>query len=242
MSPTMARAKRPAFFIARSIVKRIELNTSGNNNTMPSTEDILKLMLQQRGVNVSAPETIDTDFPAIVTKYGDTLVFMSSRTRITEDQVLRLVSLTQEHGGTRGVAVVPIPPSETILDAVAAQSHILQIFHVGQLTFDITTHRAIPRHRILDAEETKNFLAKFGISLDAVAKKMIADHIQIKPDEPLLPQIAMKHKEYMPTPHIWSQDAPVRWIGGRPGDIVEVLRKSPDAGATPYYRFCVATV
>jgi hypothetical protein len=66
-----------------------------------------------------------------------------------------LVSLTQEHGGTRGIVVVPIPPSETILDAVAAQSHILQVFHVGQLTFDITTHRYIPRHRILDAEEVQ---------------------------------------------------------------------------------------
>jgi DNA-directed RNA polymerase subunit H (RpoH/RPB5) len=209
---------------------------------MPTTEEVLKMMLNQRGVNTAAPQPIETDFPATVTKYGETLVFISGRTRITEDQVLRLVALTQEHGGTRGVVVVPIPPSETILDAVAAQSHILQVFHLGQLTFDITTHRAIPRHRILDAEEVKNFLAKFGISLDAIAKKMIADHIQIKSEEPLLPQIAMKHKEYMPTPHIWSQDAPVRWIGGKPGDIIEVLRKSPDAGATPYYRFCVATV
>jgi len=238
----MARAKSPAFFMARSIVKRIELNTSGNNNTMPTTEEVLKLMLQQRGVNTSAPQTIETDFPATVTKYGDTLVFISNRTRITEDQVLRLVSLTQEHGGTRGIVVVQIPPSDTILEAVAAQSHVLQIFHTGQLTFDITTHRAVPQHRILDAGETKNFLERFGISLDAIAKKMIADHIQIKSEDPLLPQIAMKHKEYMPTPHVWSQDAPVRWIGGRPGDIIEVLRKSPDAGATPYYRFCVATV
>ena len=209
---------------------------------MPTTEEVLKMMLNQRGVNTAAPQPIETDFPATITKYGETLVFMSGRTRITEDQVLRLVALTQEHGGTRGVVVVPIPPSETILDAVAAQSHILQVFHLGQLTFDITTHRAIPRHRILDAEEVKNFLAKFGISLDAIAKKMIADHIQLKSEDPLLPQIAMKHKEYMPTPHIWSQDAPVRWIGGKPGDIIVVLRKSPDAGATPYYRFCVATV
>jgi DNA-directed RNA polymerase subunit H (RpoH/RPB5) len=209
---------------------------------MPTTEEVLKIMLGQRGVNTAAPQVIDTDFPATVTKYGETLVFMSGRTRITEDQVLRLMALTQEHGGTRGIVVVPIPPSETILNAVAAQSHILQIFHLGQLTFDITTHRSIPRHRVLDAEEVKNFLLKFGISLDTIAKKMIADHIQIKSEEPLLPQIAMKHKEYMPTPHIWSQDAPVRWIGGKPGDIIEVLRKSPDAGATPYYRFCVATV
>jgi DNA-directed RNA polymerase subunit H (RpoH/RPB5) len=239
----MASARSPEFFIGPSIVKRIELNPLGNNNTrMPTTEEVLKIMLQQRGVNTSAPETIDTDFPATTVKYGDTLVFMSNRTRITEDQVLRLVTITQEHGGKRGIVVVPIPPSETIMEAVSAQSQILQIFHTGQLIFDITTHRAVPRHRILGEEEVKSFLEKFGISLDAISKKMQSDHIQLKSDEPLLPQMAMKHKEYMPTPHIWSQDAPVRWIGGRPGDIIEVLRKSPDAGATPYYRFCVATV
>lgn len=32
MRPTMASARSPAFFIFPSIVKRIELNTSGNNN------------------------------------------------------------------------------------------------------------------------------------------------------------------------------------------------------------------
>jgi DNA-directed RNA polymerase subunit H (RpoH/RPB5) len=209
---------------------------------MPTTEDVLKMMLQQRGINTSAPETIDTDFPATVTKYGDTVVFMSNRTRITEDQVLRMVALTQEHGGTRGIVVVPIPPSETILDAISSQSQVLQIFHTAQLSFDITTHRAVPRHRILNAEESKNFLVKFGISLDAIAKQMIADHIQISSDDPLLPQMAMKHKEYMPAPFISVHDPPVRWIGGKPGDIIEVLRKSQNAGPVPYYHFCVARV
>ena len=209
---------------------------------MPTTEEVLKIMLQQRGVNVANPETIESDFPATVVKYGDVIVFTSSRTRITEDQVLKLVGLTRELGGTRGIVIVPIPPSETILTAVAMQSNVLQVFHTGQLLFDLTTHRKVDRHRILDEEETKNYLLKSGISLDAMAKKMQESHIAINSEEPLLYQVAMKHKEYMPTPHIWSQDAPVRWIGGKPGDIIEILRKSPVAGATPYYRFCVANV
>ena len=33
-----------------------------------------------------------------------------------------------------------------------------------------------------------------------------------------------------------------RWVGAKPGDIVEILRKSMTAGGTPYYRFCVASV
>ena len=31
-------------------------------------------------------------------------------------------------------------------------------------------------------------------------------------------------------------------IEAKPGDIVEIIRKSESAGATPYYRVCVADV
>ena len=43
-------------------------------------------------------------------------------------------------------------------------------------------------------------------------------------------------------PMIDSQDMMARWIGAKPGDIVEIIRKSEAAGATPYYRVCVADV
>ena len=41
-------------------------------------------------------------------------------------------------------------------------------------------------------------------------------------------------------PAIDSQDAMAKWIGARPGDVVEILRKSETAGGPPYYRICVA--
>jgi DNA-directed RNA polymerase subunit H (RpoH/RPB5) len=43
-------------------------------------------------------------------------------------------------------------------------------------------------------------------------------------------------------PWIDSQDPPVKWIGGRPGDIIEVTRHSAVAGTQLYYRFCVPDV
>lgn len=43
-------------------------------------------------------------------------------------------------------------------------------------------------------------------------------------------------------PQIDSQDAMAKWIGARPGDIVEIMRKSETAGSTPYYRVCVESV
>jgi DNA-directed RNA polymerase I, II, and III subunit RPABC1 len=44
--------------------------------------------------------------------------------------------------------------------------------------------------------------------------------------------------EYMPA--IDSQDPMAKWVGARPGDILEILRKSEAAGGPPYYRICVA--
>ena len=41
-------------------------------------------------------------------------------------------------------------------------------------------------------------------------------------------------------PAIDSQDPMAKWIGARPGDIVEILRRSETAASTPYYRVCVA--
>jgi DNA-directed RNA polymerase subunit H (RpoH/RPB5) len=43
-------------------------------------------------------------------------------------------------------------------------------------------------------------------------------------------------------PLLDSQDMMARWIGAKPGDIVEITRKSETAGSTPYYRLCVADV
>jgi DNA-directed RNA polymerase I, II, and III subunit RPABC1 len=41
-------------------------------------------------------------------------------------------------------------------------------------------------------------------------------------------------------PAIDSQDPMAKWIGARPGDVIEILRKSETAGGPPYYRVCVA--
>jgi DNA-directed RNA polymerase subunit H (RpoH/RPB5) len=43
-------------------------------------------------------------------------------------------------------------------------------------------------------------------------------------------------------PWIDSQDSMVKWIGGRPNDIIEVTRHSDVAGRQLYYRYCVPDV
>jgi DNA-directed RNA polymerase I, II, and III subunit RPABC1 len=165
-----------------------------------------------------------------------------NRQRINEKDVAAYKAFVQKSGSTTGVLIVAIPPSETVLGAISSMSDTLQIFHTAQLEYNPTTHRKVPKHRILSAEEVPKYLEKYNIVMDDIVGQMQKDHIRLNAENPPLPQIAMVHKEYLPVPHISSQDAIARWIGAKPGDVVEILRNSETAGGTPYYRICVANV
>jgi DNA-directed RNA polymerase subunit H (RpoH/RPB5) len=210
---------------------------------MDKIMDIIKLMLSQRGVNVENVEQIPGEADDFATYKIDTvIVFMIERARITETNVVDLYQRVTQHGGTSGIIVVPISPSDTILSVISQYSNRLQIFHRAQLTFDITSHRKVPHHRLLTKDEVPKMLEKYNISLDDIIKKLQKNNIELKSEEPPLASIGMQFKEYMPLPYIQVHDPVARWIGAKPGDIVEIIRKSETAGGTPYYRFCVASV
>ena len=204
-------------------------------------------MLQQRGVDMAAAGVINAaPLPADATKYGAAenavVVCMINRQRINEKDVASYKAFVQKSGGKTGILVVAISPSETVLSAVSAMSDVLQIFHTAQLEYNPTLHRKVPKHRILSADEVPKYLEKYNIVMDDVVGQMQKDHIRLNAEQPPLPQIAMVHKDYLPVPHISSQDAIARWIGAKPGDVVEILRNSETTGGTPYYRICVANV
>jgi DNA-directed RNA polymerase subunit H (RpoH/RPB5) len=175
--------------------------------------EVLKLMLKQRGANTDTSETIESEFPAVITKIDKVVVFTSNRSRISEKDIETIVGITQKNGGELSIVIVPIPPSATILTAVRQYSDKFQLFHIGQLQFDVTTHRKVPIHRILAEDEKKVFVQKYHIA---------------------------SLKEQMPM--IDSQDPMAKWIGAKPGDVVEIMRRSETSGSTPYYRHCVADV
>ena len=171
----------------------------------------IKSMLRQRGVNTEVVQSLTSDIPATVFKIDKVVVYLSSRARINDKDINTIIMATEQNGGNMSIVVVPISPSSTILSTVRQRSKNIQIFHYGQLQFDITTHRKVPRHRILNDEEKKLLKERFHIQ--NIDKEM---------------------------PLIDSQDAAARWIGAVPGDIIEIMRKSDTAGTTPYYRLCVA--
>jgi DNA-directed RNA polymerase I, II, and III subunit RPABC1 len=161
---------------------------------------------------------------------------------VSEKTVREFAKKVREYGASTGIIVIPNPPSETILNIVASLSNVIQIFHETQLSFDITQHRKVPPHRILSKDEVEKMFEKFHISISQITKKVQEDKVSLDGELPFLQQLGMKHKEYMPMPYIWTQDPVARWIGAKPGDIIEVMRKSETSGSTPYYRFCVASV
>jgi DNA-directed RNA polymerase subunit H (RpoH/RPB5) len=202
--------------------------------------DVLISMLKSRGINTDDAKNIESDF-GNVTKYDNVLV-ISGRFRVSEKDLTNIVNLVEENGASTGIIIVQVPPSETIVNAVSNLSNKIQLFHTAQLSVDITKHRKVPSHRIMSGEEIEKMFEKFHISIPSITKKIQEDKIVLDVDLPFLQQLGMKHKEYMPLPYIWVQDAQARWIGAKPGDIIEIMRKSETSGSTPYYRFCVANV
>jgi DNA-directed RNA polymerase subunit H (RpoH/RPB5) len=129
-----------------------------------------------------------------------------------ERDIEKLIEFVKGQGYENGMVLVTMaPPSDNVLKVVKSYAKDrLQLFHIRQLQFDITTHRYATPHRILNEEERKRVFDTYKIT---------------KPEDQL--------------PWIDSQDAMAKWIGAVPGDIVEVMRHSDVAGRVPYYRYCV---
>ena len=86
----------------------------------------------------------------------------------------------------------------------------VQIFEIRSLGFNISKHRKVPQHRIVTDRE--------------------------KPD--IIKSYNLKSVEQMPK--ILSQDAMAKFIGARPGDVVEVMGLCETSADNLRYRYCVA--
>lgn len=179
--------------------------------------EILRTMLSRRGLDTKTDRVVAADLDrANLYTIGKVLVVFSQKDKGVLDKditTFRKFADTNEY--TNGLIVVSlVPPSENVLRSIKSQAEDrLQFFHIRQLQMDITTHRMAMPHRILKEDERTSLFKKYNI---------------VKPEEQL--------------PWIDSQDAQVKWIGGLPGDIIEVIRHSDVAGSLPYYRYCVADV
>jgi DNA-directed RNA polymerase subunit H (RpoH/RPB5) len=86
----------------------------------------------------------------------------------------------------------------------------IDAFELGELLFNVTHHALVPRHTLIrDPEQIKD----------------VVDSYRLK----------NKHQ----LPFILKTDPVVKYLGGRPGDVVRIVRASPGAGTYVLFRVVV---
>jgi DNA-directed RNA polymerase I, II, and III subunit RPABC1 len=182
--------------------------------------ETLKAMLTARQKKVDQIETLSNSLDDTrMYNLGGMLVIFSDKGRITDGILKTYIQFCEDNSYTNGMIIVMASsPSENILDMIRTynsnpKNQLVQLFNVRYLQFDISQHRKVPHHRLLDQEE-----------IDKLQKKMNITNLKLQ------------------LPWIDSQDAMAKWLGARTGDVVEISRLSESAGNSKYYRYCVSNV
>jgi DNA-directed RNA polymerase subunit H (RpoH/RPB5) len=109
--------------------------------------------------------------------------------------------------------VLPTPQNKVLLveldRAIYQLGGMVHDLTFKQLLYSPLKHELVPKHTILDKDEVTAVMSKYNI----------------------------KHKSQMP--FILKNDIISKWIGLKPGDIVEIERYGINSGLSYYYRCCV---
>jgi DNA-directed RNA polymerase subunit H len=181
--------------------------------------ETLKTIFKYRGIedirydSVTAP-LADTHMYV----YGGVLVVFSEKARVSDKDLTNIIEFADNNGYNNGSVIVSdAHPSAAVLTRlrrhVADPEHkLVQIFELRHLQFDISQHRKVPKHRILMSDELESVLKEFHAS---------------SPEQ---------------FPKIDCQDPMAKWIGARPGNVIEVLGLCESSGNNRRYRLCVEDV
>jgi DNA-directed RNA polymerase I, II, and III subunit RPABC1 len=182
--------------------------------------ETLKSMLIARQKKVEQIEILGNSLDETrMYNLGGVLVIFSDKGRITDGVLKSYIQFCEENNYTHGaIIILATSPSENILDMIRAhnseaKNQLIQLFNISYLQFDISKHRKVPRHRLMEQKE-----------IDDLQKKMNITDLK------------------MQLPWIDSQDPMAKWLGARTGDVVEISRLSESAGSYKYYRYCVSKV
>ena len=181
----------------------------------------LREFLTDRGIKADNFEQIGAPMDETrMYTFGGVLIIFSEKTRVTATEFKNFITFANENGHSGGIIIVtPTKPSESILQLVRdyisdKENQLVQIFFQSHLNFNISKHRKVPRHRLVTFEECQKKLEEDG--------KYVSNPKEL--------------------PKIDSQDPMAKWIGARPGDVVEVVGMSGTSGDDLHYRYCLANV
>jgi DNA-directed RNA polymerase subunit H len=181
--------------------------------------DTLKTILTARGFKAESFDSLGSPLDETnMYTFGGALVVFSNKTRVTEKELNNFLTYASENDHSNSMIVVTLSkPSEAVLaflrDYISQPENMLvQMFEIRKLQFDISKHRDVPKHRILNQEERSAIMKEYNIM----------DPLQC--------------------PRIDSQDPMAKWVGARPGDMIEVKGLDEASAFNPRPRICVANV
>jgi DNA-directed RNA polymerase I, II, and III subunit RPABC1 len=182
--------------------------------------ETLKAMLNARQKKVEQIESLGNSLDDTrMYNLGGVLIIFSDKGRMTDGVLKSYIQFCEDNNYTHGLIIIlATSPSENILELVRThnsnpKNQLMQIFNIRYLQFDISTHRKVPHHRLMESEEIQLLQKRMNIT---DCKKQL--------------------------PWIDSQDAMAKWLGARTGDVIEISRLSESAGNSKYYRYCVSNV
>jgi DNA-directed RNA polymerase I, II, and III subunit RPABC1 len=177
----------------------------------------LKEILVGRGIKAEEFERVGAPMDETrMYTFGPVLIIFSEKTRVTATEFEKFITFSAENNYSGGIIIVsPTKPSESILHLVRdyisdKENQLVQIFLQSHLNFNISKHRKVPKHRIMSQEE-----------IDAMTKEYNITKLSS-------------------LPKIDSQDAMAKWIGARPGDVVEIVGLCMTSADNKRYRYCLA--
>lgn len=125
----------------------------------------LRIMLKERG---GEPEIVSNSLDETkMYTFGKILVIFSLKSRVAERDFEHFVEFASENNFNSGIIIVsPIKPSETVMAVltayVAEPSHpFIAMFELRHLQFDISQHRMVPAHKILEPAQKNEFEKKY---------------------------------------------------------------------------------
>jgi DNA-directed RNA polymerase subunit H (RpoH/RPB5) len=178
--------------------------------------ETLKVILRNRGAKDSQYDKVAAPMEETrMYAYDGILIVFSTKTRVSDKEFGHILAFAEENGHTNGIIIVtPTKPSESVLSTIRRHAADLEkplvlVFELRHLQFDISAHRKVPKHRILPNDELNAVLKEFNVT---------------DPNK---------------FPKIDSQDPMARWVGARPGNVLEILGLCEASGNNRRYRLCV---
>jgi DNA-directed RNA polymerase subunit H (RpoH/RPB5) len=179
--------------------------------------ETLKEMLLSRGYKADNFDTIGSPLDdTTMYTFSDVFIVFSHKARLTQTEIGNFLEYAEQNNHKSTMIIVTLSrPSEAVIlylrDYIAVRENILvQIFELSHLQFNISKHRKVPRHTRLDDEAIVN-LKKLYSWWDSSKFRRID-----------------------------CQDPMAKWVGARPGDVVQVEGLCPVSGSNKHWDLCVA--